>query len=249
MGERGESLSVTRRSFAPFHRADRNFFLLTVALIWLGILMGFVPEMMQREPNFPAMVHIHGLVFVSWLVLLTVQILLIRSRRIKLHMTLGLLGAMLAGAMIVVGPITAVVADYWHYGTKDYDPAFLAIQWGDIAVFAPLAIAAILLRENPSAHKRLILLATIFISDAGFARWLGDDFKFAGNGMWGQYLQLYVFDGVLVAMLGIYDYATRRRLHPVFVIGAFYGVAMDIAICWLYVMPGWKPVAEKLIGR
>jgi hypothetical protein len=236
-------------AFAPFHRADRNFFLFMVALLWLGILMGFVPEMIQREPNFPTMVHVHGVVFVSWLVLLTVQILLIRSRRIALHMTLGILGAMLAGAMIAVGPVTAVVADYFHFGTKDYDPAFLAIQWGDILVFAPLVTAALLLRENPTAHKRLILLATIFISDAGFARWLGGYFQFAGNGFVGQYLQLYVFDFVLAAIVAAYDYATRGRVHPAVIVGTLYGVAMDLGIIGLYVSPWWKPVAEKLIGR
>ena len=236
-------------AFAPFHRADRNFYLVMVGVIWLGILMGFVPEMIRHEPNFPVMVHVHGLVFVSWLLLLTVQTLLIRVRRIALHRTLGLLGAMIAGAMIVVGPVTAVVADYHHYGTKDYDPAFLSIQWGDILVFAPLATAAILLRDHPAAHKRLILLATIFISDAGFARWLGADFAFAGNGVLGQYLQLYACDALLVTAFGIYDIVTRRRLHPAFVIGAAYGVAIEIAACWLYVAPWWKPVAEKLIGR
>jgi hypothetical protein len=236
-------------TFAPFHRADRNFFLFMVALLWLGILMGFVPEMIKREPHFPTMVHVHGMVFVSWLVLLTVQILLIRSRRIALHMTLGLLGAMLAGAMIAVGPVTAVVADYFHFGTKDYDPAFLSIQWGDIVAFAPLATAAILLRENPPAHKRLILLATIFISDAGFARWLGGYFLFAGNGFVGQYLQLYVFDFALASMIVAYDFITRHKVHPVVIAGMAYGVAVDLVAIWLYVSPWWKPVAEKLIGR
>jgi hypothetical protein len=220
-----------------------------VALIWLGILMGFVPEMIQREPHFPMMVHLHGLIFVSWLLLLTTQVLLIRGGNVALHKTLGITGAMLAGIMIVAGPVTAVVADYNHFGTKDYDPAFLSIQWGDIVAFAPLAMAALLLRENASAHKRLILLATIFISDAGFARWLGDDFKFAGNGFVGQYLQLYVFDFLLAATVGAYDYVTRGRIHPVVILGTVYGVLVDFIAIWLYVSPWWKPVAEHLIGR
>jgi hypothetical protein len=35
-------------AFADHHRLDRNFFLLMVALIWLGILMGFVREIVGR---------------------------------------------------------------------------------------------------------------------------------------------------------------------------------------------------------
>lgn len=241
------------KGFAPFHRWDRNFFLFLVALIWLGILMGFVPEMLEHarglKPPFPVIVHVHGAIFVAYLVLLTAQILLIRFGRAGWHKTLGIVGAMVAGAMIVVGPVTAVVTDYLHFGTKDSDPSFLAIQWGDILIFAPLVMAGLLLRERASAHKRLILLATIFISDAGFARWLGDDFKFAGDGFWGQYLQLYVFDFVLAAMLGAYDYITRRKLHPAFVIGTAYALSAQLIIIWLYVSPWWKPVATMLIGR
>ena len=241
------------RGFAPFHRWDRNYFLFLVGLIWLGILMGFVPEVIEHvrgaKPPFPVIVHVHGVLFVAFLVLLTLQILLIRVGRADLHRTLGILIAMLAGGMIVIGPITAVVIDYLHFGTKDSDPSFLAIQWGDIVIFATLVTAGLLLREAAPAHKRLILLATIFISDAGFARWLGDDFKFAGNGFWGQYLQLYVYDFALAAMLGAYDYITRRKLHPAFVAGTGFGLAMQIIVIWLYVSPWWKPIATMLIGR
>ena len=241
------------KGFAPLHRWDRNFFLFMTALIWLGILMGFVPEIVKHArgvlPPFPIIVHVHGAIFVAWLVLLTTQVLLIRARQTGLHRTLGIVGAMLAGCMIVVGPITAVVVDYLRFGTKESDPAFLAIQWGDIVNFTVLVTSALLLRENSSAHKRLILLATIFISDAGFARWLGSDFAFAGNGYWGNYLQLYVFDLVLVVLMGAYDWTTRRKLHPAFVAGASFGLAMQAVIIWLYVSPWWKPVATMLIGR
>jgi hypothetical protein len=253
-GRRREGASTMKfdKGFAPFHRWDRNFFLLMVALIWLGILMGFVPEIVDHirtHKPFPLIVHIHGAVFLAWLVLLTTQLALVRFGRPDLHKTLGILGAMLAGGMIVLGSITAVVADYLHFGTKDSDPPFLAIQWGDILIFGPLAAAALLLRERPPAHKRLILLATIFISDAGFARWLGDDFKFAGDGFWGQYLQLYVFDFLLVALFAAYDYVTRRKLHPAFLAGAAWGLSIELLAIWLYVSPWWKPVATTLIGR
>jgi hypothetical protein len=239
--------------FAPFYGRDRDFFLLMLATLWLGILMGFVPEIIPHvqglKPPFPAVVHVHAAIFVGWMLLLTTQILLIRTGRVEVHRSLGIIGAMLAGAMIVIGPVTAVVVDSAAFGTKDYDPAFLAIQWGDIINFTPLVAAALVLRNNASAHKRLILLATIFISDAGWARWLGPHFAFAGNGMFGQYLQLYVFDLVLVTILGSYDFVTRGKLHPAFIAGAVYGVTVDLLICWFYTSPWWKPVATMLIGR
>ena len=88
------------RRFAPYHRWDRNFFLLYVALIWFGIAMGFVPEIAKhmRTPaaRYPLIVHIHAAAFVGWLILLTVQVLLVRGQRLDLHRKLGVLGAGLA---------------------------------------------------------------------------------------------------------------------------------------------------------
>jgi hypothetical protein len=38
------------RGFAPFKKSDRAFFLLLLALIWVGNLMGFVPDMIRHFP-------------------------------------------------------------------------------------------------------------------------------------------------------------------------------------------------------
>ena len=99
------------RVFADHRRRDRNFFLLMVALLWLGILMGFVPEILGRvraHHLFPAVVYFHGVVFISWLGPLTAQVLLIRSRRVDLHRELGMAGTALYGAMLVLGFTTSV---------------------------------------------------------------------------------------------------------------------------------------------
>jgi hypothetical protein len=101
--------------FARQHRWDRNFFLAYVALIWLGILSGFGPQVIKHikthAPAYPPIVHVHAVIFVGWLVLLTGQVLLIRSARFHLHRALGIAGAVLATVMIVIGPATALVVD------------------------------------------------------------------------------------------------------------------------------------------
>ena len=161
-------------AFADHRRLDRNFFLLMVALIWLGILMRFVPEIVGRfqahKPPFPAVVYFHGVVFVSWLCLLTAQVLLIRSRRVDLHRELGMAGTPLYAAMIVLGVTTSVVVDYRSFGKTPIDPSFFSIQLADMVNFAALGRAAIALRKNPEAHKRLMILATICVANAGRGR-------------------------------------------------------------------------------
>src|SRR5579859_3780955 len=164
-------------TFAGTHRWDRNFFLLVVALILLGILMGFVPEIIknfQQHKHYPLIVHIHAVAFVGWLCLLLTQVLLIRARRTDLHRKLGVAGACLYGTMIVLGLGAAVTAARLQFGTPDSDPSFLSIQFADMLSFTVLGGAAIAFSKVSSAHKRLMLLATIFIGNAGYARWWGD---------------------------------------------------------------------------
>lgn len=234
-------------------RRDRNFFLLMVALLWLGILMGFVPDILHRvrvHRLFPAVVYFHGVVFVGWLSLLTVQVLLIRSRRVDLHRELGMVGTALYGAMLVLGITTSVVVDYDLFGTPHSDPSFLSVQLADMLDFAVLGGLAIALRKSPDAHKRLMILATICIANAGFSRWWAPGLeKLFGDGYWGNWAQLYLSDFLLIAMVGSYDLMSRRRMYSAYVFGALGGLGVEFVAVWVYMSPWWKPVATALIGR
>jgi hypothetical protein len=237
----------------PDRKSDRNAFLLLVIAIWAGILVGFVPEMIQhvREHRpFPLIVHLHAIAFVGWLVLLTVQLFLIRAARYELHRRVGLFGAGLAAVMIVIGPATAFYMQRLHFGTAESDPAFLAVQLTDIIAFAGLVTAAIGFRALPAAHKRLMLLATLYISDAGFARAFGDGLHaLLGDGFFPFLAEAYLANDILVIALGVYDYATRRRLHPAYVAGVVWTLALQFLGSALYQAAWWKPVSLTLIGH
>jgi uncharacterized membrane protein len=238
---------------ADQRRWDRNFFLLLVGLLWLGILMGFVPDILHRvriHRPFPAVVYFHGVVFVGWLTLLTVQILLVRARRVDLHRELGMLGVALYGAMVVLGITTSLVVDYDLFGTPHGDAPFLSIQLADMLAFTVLGGCAIARRKDMDAHKRLMLLATICIADAGFGRWWGPGLeRLFGDAYWGNWAQAYLSDFLLIVMIGVYDLITRRRLYSAYVWGAIWGLGLEFAAAWLYLAPWWKPVATMLIGR
>ena len=245
--------SVTGR-FAPHHKWDRNFFLLWVALIWLGILAGFGRELYQHvtqhEPPFPLIVHVHAAVFVSWLVLLTAQVLLIRNRRVDLHRSLGLAGAVLAGIMVILGPATALTVQLLQWRQTGSSPIFLAVQLTDILAFGTLIGTALLLRRNAAVHKRLVLLATLYISDAGFARWLGPGITAAlGAGFWGRGAHLYLANDVLALGIGAYDLITRGRLQPAYLAGIAWTLLLQLVALTLLFTPAWAPVALHLIGH
>jgi hypothetical protein len=240
--------------FAPNHPWDRNFFLLYVGLIWLGIVMGFGPQIVQHaqglKPPFPLIVHFHAAAFVGWLVLFTGQVLLIRNSRWAIHRKLGAAMVGLAVVMLVLGPTTALIVDGLKFGTKASDPAFLSVQLTDMLAFAGLITAAVVFRNRASAHKRLILLATIYISDAGFARWLGGAVhQRFGDGFWAFWGGAYTGTALLMLGLGAYDLITRRRLHPAYAAGVGWALAMELTAVGLYFNPAWKSVATALIGH
>jgi hypothetical protein len=225
-----------------------------VGLIWTGVLVGFgwdvIDHVGKHRPNWPIMVHLHSVVMVAWLVLLTTQVLFIRSGRVDLHKKLGIAGAAWAVVVVLVGLANSVFMDRHHLGTPQADPAFLSIQLNDLILFTGLVGSALLMRNrDPSAHKRLMLMSTLQIADAGFARWMLFVFPaLAGPDFWPNFISFWAPTDGLVLGLGFYDLVTRRRLHPAYIIGALAMFASQLSWSWLYLTPAWKPVALRLIG-
>lgn len=241
------------RRFAASHPWDRNFFLLMVILAWVGILRGFggdiVDHVSHHRAAYPLIVHFHAAIFVAWLLLFTVQILLIRTKKVQVHKQLGLWLVGLAAVMAIIGPATALTVQ--HHGMADphADPAFLSIQFTDILAFVGLTSAAILYRKKPQIHKRLILLGTLYITDAGFARWLADRWIHAlGNSYWAFWVALYFGPIALGALVGIYDLITRRRLHPAYLAGAVWMFSCQMLALSLYFSPAWLGASKRLIA-
>ncbi|HWE46080.1 MAG TPA: hypothetical protein VG407_08625 [Caulobacteraceae bacterium] len=243
------------RAFLPFTKWDRNFFLAMLVLILAGVVTGFgwdvVDRLSHHTANWPILVHIHAVAFVIWLVLLSTQIVLVRTRNIDLHKRLGLFGAGWAVVMLILAISVSWFMDIRSLGTKHADPSFLAIQLNDIILFPTLVAAGLWLRNrDSSAHKRLLVLATIAISDAGFAR-IGFNLVHGAfdHGFWRFWVASYTGPTLLVLAMGAYDFITRKRLHPAWLTGGAAIIAGEMLATWLYVSPWWKSVALKLLGH
>lgn len=238
--------------FAPHHRADAIFFPCVVAFLWAGLLFGFVPEIyqhaVQRKPPYPWIVHVHSLVFVGWIVLLTTQLTLVRRQNIALHRRLGQIAFFWGPALVIVGLATAVIVIRSRFGTPDSDPQFLSVQLGDLIDFAILLAFALRLRRDAAAHKRLMLLAVTALGNAGFARWWGDAIAhWFGQGYLGLLLLMYLGDFVIIAAMLVYDLVTRGRPHPVVVLGGGLIVAVEALSIYLYFNPGWIALTDRLL--
>lgn len=253
-----------KKHFANAHPSDRNFYLIMMLLVWAAILSGFIYDMVDLNQkgllHFPWITHVHAALFVSWLVLFTVQLLLIRSYNHALHMKLGLLGTAIAGAMVIAGFTVAITSEARKFGTPASDPAFMAIMFSDMFVFGMLAGAGLYLRKKASAHKRLMLMATIALTDAGFGRWLsfkvaplvGENFATFHSFSEG-FLPFFVFMSLcpllLLLSVGAYDLITRKRLHPVYLPALAWWLLFNLIESYLYYSPAWLQLCKKMIGH
>jgi len=239
--------------FAPQHPADRNFFLLLVILIWLGVAGGFGLDMIAHFKGtrpYPLIVHFHAALFVGWLALLTAQVALIRGRRADIHRRLGMAAAWMIPVMVVMALATAWTVQrqqFFQFGVNH--APFISINITDMLGFSTLAFAGIALRRDSPAHKRLMLLSTLYLSTAGFAwLWLLTIGTAGTHTFWGWFIAYNIGGDIVIALLGVYDLATRGRLHRAYVLGAGWILANELAAAWLYFNPAWKPIAMQLLG-
>ncbi len=242
-----------RRPFPAYHRHDRNFFVAMTVVSWLAILSGFGPELFDHARGgspFPgAIVLFHGAAFFLWLILFTAQVWLIRSRRLKVHRTLGLTTVVLIPVMVVLGLEANVMAQRAHFLAGQSQLNFMIVPVIDMILFGGFGAAAVLLRKRPATHKRLMLLALISLLDAGFGRSLGPLLlDRVGDGFVGFWMQLFLGPDLMILAAMAYDAATRRRIHPVYLIALPVFLALQLTSSAIYHAPNWIPIARYLIS-
>ena len=183
----------------------------------------------------------HGALFSAWVLLFIAQTALVAGRRVSLHRKLGVAGVALAAAMIVAGIKVAIAAAARGSAPPGIDPlAFLVVPLFDIALFAGFVTAAVGMRRNNEAHKRLMLLAYVSIITAAVARLPG--IMVMGPPVFFGLSFLFVVAGI------VYDKVSRGRVHPVYVWGGgllFLSVPLRLAISGT---SAWRAFAGVLVG-
>jgi len=171
------ALPRTTRKLETNRQYDNYFFstmaLLILATVFIGFARTYFLAGVFRAPLPNLLIHIHGAVFSSWILLLITQTALVSTGRVDLHRRLGLAGFGLACLMVILGVLAAsnALARGFSPPGSPFDPkTFYAIPIVDMLVFATLVFFAYRARFNPSAHKRLILIATISLMDAPTGR-------------------------------------------------------------------------------
>lgn len=206
-------------------RRERIFHIAMAVMIAATVFAGFARTYFLRpyfntQPLMP-LLHLHGILFTSWLVLYLTQTALVAAKRTDIHRRLGIVGAVIAVLMILVGTATAVIRAQQGMTPPGGPPplVFLVVPLGDMLVFAILIGAGFYFRRRPDVHKRLMLLATISILGAAVAR-----LPFAFILETGP-LAYFGLTDLFVAACLIYDLITRRRVHRATALGGLLFVA------------------------
>jgi hypothetical protein len=197
---------------------DHRFFSAMAIVSSLTIVAGFFntygPKVMTGEPELPNIIHVHALVFTSWLIVFVAQTTLVLGGRTDLHRRLGAASMVLAGLMLIVGVTTAIsAARLGHRGIPGVEfsdvEGFLLLNLAAISVFGILVAAAWYFRRNAQIHKRLMLMAaTGALVGPGVSRLP----FFSGNTPAIAMLVLaFLFAGPA------HDLITRRRIHPAYI--------------------------------
>jgi hypothetical protein len=210
----------------PVHRVGRDhrlyiwFAMLMPVLVLIGFARTYYLKGVFSGPSLPSLlVHVHGAVMTSWVLLVVVQIWLVASRRTKVHQRLGIAGAVLALLVVIVGITTAVVAA--ARGSSPGPPAlqFLVVPLIDILLFSIFVGTALYFRRRLEIHKRLMLLAAATPLTAAIAR-IPLNFILTG----GPLVFFGLTDLCLIAFVLI-DTFKHRKLHPVFLWGTILFIA------------------------
>ncbi|HEV7692438.1 MAG TPA: hypothetical protein VGO52_16490 [Hyphomonadaceae bacterium] len=261
-------------------RKTRSFYIrmavafLVIALI--GFSMSYWVPLATGQFKGGPLVHIHGLAYVGWLVLLLTQSILASRGEMRNHRAWGVAGVSLATAMVLLGEAVMLHAltNGLATGGGDRVRAFAFMTGTLPLVFGGMVTAAILNVSKPETHKRLILIATICILQAAtdrlvallirpFAAMYASSLGLAVPGpdapptpeflaaVW--FVPVIIFNGgtVLTDLLMVagivHDKRTTGRIHPAWLIGGGILVAYQILRIPLSTTQAWYGVADWLV--
>lgn len=169
--------------------------------------------------------HIHGALFFGWTLLYVIQTWLVASGRTVNHRALGLLGISWFTAMAIVVVLTNInaIKVASAMGVGDAAARFSAVSLlslGMMIAFFTLAMGSL---NRPEMHKRFMVMFMIPMMHAALAR----VFMLIMPPPPGAFGPPPVFVSVppglvaclLIAIPMVYDWRTRGRPHPIYLIG------------------------------
>lgn len=161
--------------------SERLFYVIAGSLMLVATAVGFRAFLAHGKGfgggeitrQIVPLIVVHGLAMFSWIGLFLVQSVLILKGNPRLHMRVGVGGAVLAGVMVPLGSVSAILSArynpelYQYFGGPRF---FLAIMLGEMLCFGALVSVAVICRHHPQIHRPMMLLASLMIISGSLGR-------------------------------------------------------------------------------
>ena len=204
--------SVPDRSEAGFAR-DQGFFIkfsVALAIFVAFAFAQFAARGLSHPMEAPVWVHLHGLLMLFWLGLLVMQNISAANGSMALHRALGWSATFVVSAIVGVGCFAGAMAIARHTVPPFFtDAYFLALTQIEAVVFGGMVYAAVLRRGDTQWHRRMMLGATLLVTEPAFGRLLPMPFMPG----WGEWVTL-ACQLALVGILARHDRRSLGAVHP-----------------------------------
>lgn len=158
-------------------RFDKSgyYFIGLIGLVLLGFWKSYFSKFFNGTENYPFYFHFHATMMALWILLLIVQPILIRKKKLTIHKLLGrltyILMPLLLGSIILLTHYQIQQHVQIVNGEKLYGP-HLIIPFKDILILGTAYIIAIAYRHNINIHARAMVGTGLVFIEPALARFL-----------------------------------------------------------------------------
>ena len=223
----------------------RMHFALALGLL-LTIAWGFWPSYfgpLLRGAPVPRfwLIHVHVAVFAVWMLLIVTQASLVASGRVAAHRRFGVAVGSYGIGVLLVGLLVSVAAPIARVHAGQMKPAQAALvalfNLTDMLLFGGFLIAALVKRNRPDLHRRLMLSASVALAGAPVGRVIPSESP----------LYLLVWLWPLLALM-LVELWVRRRVHYLSVLSLALFVLASFKVQLYTSAPMWRKLGDALVS-
>ncbi len=224
-------------------KAYRNVSGLFIVIL-AGVFWGFHKPYTSLFPEFKGYVmthHIHGALMMTWILMLIVQPILIRTGRVETHRAIGKFSYVLIPFLLLYMFLIAKVG--YHRDiltTSEIAHAIMVLNVRGLYAFAILYALAIYHRKRTAYHMRFMIGTGLLAIGPGFGRALINSF---GYSLWDALAYTDYVAIAIAAILLAYDIYKRNAIFPYTIVLV---ILIAEAFLWYHRLSGaWQGFAAK----
>ena len=166
---------IRGRPLLSFGSAYCKYALVLLAITLASLIPQYFSGLLANPVEHSLQLIVHGVVFLGWYVLFSVQAGLVPSGRVALHKALGYssipfaLFLVASGGMMLVGTMQSYQPEW----SEQYLQSRTSFVWAithTLVSFTTFYALAVLYRQRSQVHKRLMLLASLSMMAASITR-------------------------------------------------------------------------------